>query len=455
MRPADLLPRLREEAAQAESFYWEQPSFGFAIAALGRVHAIDCAGGERFSEASRRSRSLYDDLSLLAFDATGAVDSGAHADSKGPLLVGGFAFEAGEVSESWQEFGCGSLVLPELLYVVRGREAWCTLCLSVGAEDALEPVLDSLMARLDVALALPTEPASSAAADEREAEPEVGEGPEYSVRADRTHERYRAQVRAALTEIEAGRLSKVVLARSLAVRHPGRFDLQHFLTRLREIYPSCAVLAVRRAESCFVSASPERLVALSGEAVETAAVAGSAARGRNPEEEQRLGATLLGSEKERDEHQAVKRAIRVALSDVCDSLRSGDEPALMKLEGIQHLETPISGRLAPGSRKAINVLDLVGRLHPTPAVGGTPCDRALAWLVEREDLDRGWYAGPVGWVDAKGDGEFRVALRSGLLQGGEARLYAGAGIVAGSRPEQELAETRLKLRALLAPLTEI
>jgi len=447
--PGDLLSRFEGETDAAEGFYWEEAGAGFAMAALGRVHAIECEGAERFGEASRRTRSLFDNLRLLAFDANGSLDPAARADSKGPVLVGGFAFYEGPVSDAWRDFGCSSLVLPEQLYVAREDGAWCTLCLAVDETDGVEALRDALLARLDAALERPARPEADRPV------PEGGPGPEYSVRADRTHERYRAQVRAALRKIEAGRLHKVVLARSLSVRHPGCFDRRRFLASLREIYPSCAVVAVRRGGSCFVSASPERLVALSGEALETAAVAGSAARGRNPEEERQLGDALLASAKEREEHDAVKRAICGALADLCDGLRVADEPALLRLEGIQHLETPISGRLAPGSRKAVNVLDLAGRLHPTPAVGGTPSGEALAWLAECEDLDRGWYAGPVGWVDARGDGELRVALRSGLLRAGEAQLYAGAGIVPGSQPEQELAETRLKLRALLAPLTEI
>jgi isochorismate synthase EntC len=194
-------------------------------------------------------------------------------------------------------------------------------------------------------------------------------------------------------------------------------------------------------------------VSLSGSRVETAAVAGTAARGRNPEEDRRLADALRESKKEQAEHEVVLRSVREALDGLCE-LSGPEGPELLRLEGLQHLHTPLAGSLRRSARGA-HVLELAGRLHPSPAVGGAPLAPALSWIERHEGMDRGWYAGPVGFVDATGGGELHVALRSALVQGGEARLYAGAGIVAGSAPEAELRETRLKLRAVLAPLTEI
>jgi len=296
-------------------------------------------------------------------------------------------------------------------------------------------------------------------------------GPEIRVRSDRTHGQYCAQVAAAVEAIGAGKIEKVVLARSLVVSASAGFELPSFLRSLREAYPSCAVIALRQGADCFVSASPERLVRLSDGRVETAAVAGSAPRGRSPHEEEQLSSQLLASQKERLEHDVVKSAIKAALEPCCTALEGPADPELLKLEGIQHLSTPLVGEIRVDSEENMKdnmkdktrkdgcevptILDLVSRLHPTPAVCGAPTSIARDWLTQFEALDRGWYAGPIGYLDAHGDGEFRVALRAALLQGKRAHLYAGAGIVAASRPEYELAETRLKLRALLAPLTEI
>ena len=188
------------------------------------------------------------------------------------------------------------------------------------------------------------------------------------------------------------------------------------------------------------------------------AVAGSSRRGRTPEEDQRLGLELRESKKEQEEHAVVVRAIAAALGPVCAQLRVPESPRLLRIEGIQHLETPIEGEL---ERTAVlpSVIDLAARLHPTPAVGGTPRGAALAWIDRCEGLDRHWYAGPLGFVDREGGGEFRVALRSALIHSdGDsdcALLFAGGGIVGDSEPDRELEETRIKLRALLAPLTEI
>jgi isochorismate synthase EntC len=180
-------------------------------------------------------------------------------------------------------------------------------------------------------------------------------------------------------------------------------------------------------------------------------VAGSAPRGRSPEEDDRLGTALRESKKEQEEHAAVVRALREALAPLCVVLDVPEAPRLLRVEGIQHLETPIAGTL----RDDAKLFELAGRLHPTPAVAGAPREAALAWLAEHEALVRGWYGGGVGFLDAAGGGELCAGLRSALVCGSDARLYAGAGIVAASDPEAELVETRLKLRALLLPLLEL
>jgi isochorismate synthase len=296
-------------------------------------------------------------------------------------------------------------------------------------------------------------------------------GPEYRVRSDRAHSVFADQIDLALEAIDAGRLDKAVLARSLRVDHDGRLDIPGFLDRLSTLYPSCTLLAMGRGNDTFLAATPETLIRVQHDRIETAALAGSAPRGRTPEEDADLARSLETSAKERAEHAHVVDALRDVLGPLCFELEVSEQPRLRQLFGIQHLETPISGRLrsmkgeGQGHVARNPLLRLVAALHPTPAVGGVPRDLARDWLRRYEGLDRGWYASPVGWLDASGGGDFCVALRSALIRDGEvnstndsgsrAWLFAGAGIVAGSRPEQEIAETRVKLRALLAPLTEI
>lgn len=443
-----------------DSFFWQEPSRGISLLGLGRIATIEAQGPERFQHASGRSSELFDACELVSLTDSGEIDrSTPSTDWRGPLLVGGFGFYEKETApeSEWRALGSGRLLLPELSVACRGDEAWVTRTCAVRSDDTVAGLLDALGFELYA-----TRTHSKYELDAKlvhcDLGPSLGEsarGPEIRVQADRTHGRYLAQVEAALEAIEAGKFEKVVLARSLTVAADEDFDLPVFLRSLREVYPACATVAIREGEHLFVSATPERLVALDGDTVRTAALAGSAPRGRSPEEEARHSDELLSSDKEHKEHEVVKRSIRAALADVCGELDGASAPTLLKLEGIQHLETRFAGHLKNPLRDDTNVLDLVGRLHPTPAVGGAPSSAALDWLERFEDLDRGWYAGPIGYLDASGNGEFRVALRSALLRGRRARLFAGAGIVAGSDPQCELAETRLKLRALLAPLTEI
>jgi isochorismate synthase len=292
-------------------------------------------------------------------------------------------------------------------------------------------------------------------------------GAEYRVLADRPHDVFRAQVAEAVAGIRDAELEKVVLARSLEVQHPGRFDLPGFLHRLRGIYPHCTILGFGDGDDTLVAATPELLVVRDDDEVRACALAGTERRGRTPEEDEALGLALLEDKKNLAEHAAVERALRAALESICEALEAPAHPELMRIEGIQHLATPMRGRLVDTGESTPDVLDLVDRIHPTPAVSGAPAAAAREWIAEKEGLDRGWYAGPVGWMDRQGGGEFWLALRSGLVRNPErgasrratpwarARLYAGAGIVGGSQPDNELRETRIKLRALLAPLTEI
>lgn len=446
------------EADTADAFLWQEPNRGTSILGLGRLATLDASGPSRFGEASVLVRQLFGDLHLVDLESNAAAHHGESvADERGPLLHGGFAFYDAEVDleSEWHALGAGRLILPEVGVVVRDQKAWVTRVCAVHPGDDVDVVLD----RIDRPIATRS-PQPSNFANVSPVEPSLDladamgeQGPEIRVQADRAHGRYLAQVQGGLEAIEAGKVEKVVLARSLRVSADCDFDLASFLSSLRDIYPSCVTVAVRDGDSYFISATPERLVALQGDRVTTAAIAGSAPRGRSREEEERYSTHLLESEKERVEHQVVQRFIRDALAGVCGELQGPASPSLLKLEGIQHLETPLRGHLNPGSD--VGVLDLVGALHPTPAVGGAPSAVAVEWLSQHEALDRGWYAGPIGYVDGNGNGEFRVALRSALLQGCRARLFAGAGIVPGSEPDRELAETRLKLRALLAPLTEI
>jgi isochorismate synthase len=258
---------------------------------------------------------------------------------------------------------------------------------------------------------------------------------------------WKDMVRRAAAAVGEGPLKKVVLARAIRMA-ADRFDSGQILRRLRAAHPTCTLFAIARADRCFLGATPERLVRLHDERVSVAAVAGSAPVGATEDEEMRLGEMLLTNLKDRQEHAAVVNELRDALAQVCTAVPAVPDPALLRVGNIQHLYTPMTGML----RERSAILELVDLLHPTAAVGGVPRDIALRWIADHEELERGWYAGAVGWMGHAGDGEFSVAIRSALLNRTEALLYAGCGIVACSDPDREYYESLLKLQWVLSAL---
>ncbi|HSJ26738.1 MAG TPA: isochorismate synthase [Acidimicrobiia bacterium] len=247
-------------------------------------------------------------------------------------------------------------------------------------------------------------------------------------------------VATAIELIADGAAEKVVLARDYALWSKTPFDPVRLLSRLEDRFPDCYVFLV----DGLVGASPELLVRLDGRIVTSQTLAGSAARSDDPVEDERLGKELLASDKELREHSSAAASVGRVLGELCDRLEREAEPSLLRLANVQHIATRFEGELA----RPMSALQVAARLHPTAAVGGTPTGAAVELIRRLEHMDRGRYAGPVGWMRASGDGEFAIALRCAELSGARARLFAGAGIVSGSLPEAELEETRIKLLAM-------
>jgi salicylate biosynthesis isochorismate synthase len=260
---------------------------------------------------------------------------------------------------------------------------------------------------------------------------------------------YEESVARAVQRIRAGELEKIVLAREVEVHAPVEHDSAAVVGLLREAFPSCYVFAVGRGDATFLGASPELLIRREGQRATTVALAGSTRRSADPAIDDHLGEALLHSDKDCEENAIVARRITRALEPRSVWVTAAPEPMLVRVANIQHLARPIRAQLA----SPIDAIELLALLHPTPAVGGEPLAVAEPLIPALEGFDRGWYAGPVGWTDANGDGEFCVALRCALLRGRVARCYAGAGIVRDSDPAAELAETEIKLGALLPALT--
>jgi isochorismate synthase len=411
-------------------FCLEQPDRdGFALAALGEAHLIEARGRDRFAEAAGRAR----ELARAALTDDPAADPSAPS-AAGPVLVGGFAFShAGGASPEWRSLAPAQLLLPELSLARHRGEARLTLCAAVDGDEAADAVVERLLGRCRE-----LRPAAMPLID-----PDQLERPRVASAAPPAH--YEEAVARAVERIRAGELEKVVLAREVRVHAPREVDPAPVLGALRDVFPACFCFCVGTPELAFLGASPELLVRREGARAQTVALAGTARRSADPAVDDHLGEQLLRSGKDLAEHRIVAERIERTLDPVSLWTATADEPALVRVQNVQHLATPIRAQLAE-PRSAI---ELAGLLHPTPAVGGEPRAAAEPLIPALEGLDRGWYAGAVGWSDLSDDGEFCVALRCALLRGNVARLYAGGGIVRDSVPADELAETEVKLEALL------
>jgi len=342
------------------------------------------------------------------------------------------------VDDPWAPFGPSSLVLPELLLSTRDGASALTAS-SAGSPDAraVEARWESLVER---ARAL-TPPAAGIVAR-----------PVFApLRTDRSQPDQAGWYRTVETMAGAvgrGRLDKVVLARRVDLRSPVELDVPNALRRLAASAPESTIYAFRRAGRTFLGATPERLVRVEGRRFRTAAIAGTIGRGADAAEDERLGRDLLASEKDREEHAIVVAFIRELLTPLAERITVAPSPSVMTLRFVQHLATEIEGTLPDDA----GLLALGERLHPTPAVGGAPREAALTMIDEHEGFERGWYAGPVGWLNGAGDGELCVGLRCGIVDRTRATLFAGCGIVADSDPAREWEESRIKLRAVVSAL---
>lgn len=417
----------RGAAASAERCLWARPSDDFALVGIGQAASVEAGPHNRFQAAAREWQALRQ----------GAVSDGpTGVPGVGPLLMGGFAFDGGRpASDLWDGFPAGRLVLPRLTFMRQEERAWVTHSILVQPGDDPAAQAEAQVSLLDRVLA---------------AAPLAGQAPAPTTLHElRPAGDWQADVAKAAAAVRAQAMQKVVLARAVQLEADQPFAAGRALRYLSANYHGCYLFAVARGGRCFLGATPEQLLRLRHGEVRAMSLAGSIHRGRTAEEDQQLGQALQDSLKDRSEHSVVVQALVEALYAVCPSLTVGPT-GLLKLGNIQHLCTPITGPVPDGQ----SLLDLVERLHPTPAVGGRPREVALEWIRQHEQLDRGWYAGPVGWVDERGEGEFAVALRSALLHGDRATLFAGCGIMADSDPEREFIESSLKLRPMLSALTQ-
>ena len=398
-------------------FCFEQPDRdGYAVCALGQAAVVEASGLDRFGEVAEACRRLGGGAEYDRVDLPGA----------GPVFVGGFAFApAGGRSPEWESFAPAQMELPEISFARLDGRAALTLTAVGDPASALTRLEELRLASMPL---LDPDPAVAPRV--------VSEAPP---------EHFEEAVRRAVERIGSGELEKIVLARIVRVHASHAHDPGALFGALRDVFPSCYSFCVGTPEAAFVGASPELLVRRDGARAQTVALAGTTRRSADPAVDDHLGEQLLTSAKNRAEQAIVARRIERTLEPVSVWVTVADRPVLVKVHNVQHLGTPIRAQLA----EPLPVLELAGRLHPTPAVGGEPRDEATRLIPALEGIDRGWYAGAVGWTDLEEDGELCVAIRCALIRQEVAHLFAGNGIVADSDPAEELAETEAKLQALL------
>jgi menaquinone-specific isochorismate synthase len=410
-------------------FYCERPAQNFSIAGAEAVVGSEASGVGRFAAVQR-----FIDETLAHTIAVGDQA----APFAGPHFFTTFAF-ADETGAD-EPFPAVRVFVPRWQVARAGGRTVAVANLLVAADadpDALTRKVWRAHAKFG---------AFNYAVPDFSATPAGAEKISISESGD-----YAAAVRRGLGYITAGEFQKIVLARAkdLVASHP--LHPLRLLNGLRQRFSDCYAFSVANVRGqSFIGASPERLLSVRDGALLTEALAGSARRGATASDDAALAAALLHSEKDLREHRLVLDSIVRRLAPLGLKLEFAEKPALLRLANVQHLHTPVRAALPAGVR----LLDILARLHPTPAVGGSPREQAVARIRELESFPRGLYAGALGWIDARGDGEFFVGLRSALIDGTRARLYAGAGIVAGSSPEKEFAETELKFKAMQEALLD-
>lgn len=412
-------------------FCWEQPDREFALATLGVADQAVSRGAGRFGDVAAHCLGLNG--AMVTIEPPG-LPAGA-----GAVWTGGFAFDPqGGSSSPWSSLPPALMTLPELSLCRRGDLTYLTINALAFPGEGNTELLNRLRARLE---GLRSSPLPLA-------DPHLASRP--TIRSVLPPGDFEASVAAARERISAGEISKVVLAREVVVSSGSAHDPAVVFGALREQFPACFCFCQGTPEAAFIGASPELLVRRSGASISSVALAGSTRRSSDPAVDAHLGEQLLRSSKNRHEQQIVVSRILRTLRSRSVWVEAAPEPEIVRVANIQHLATPVLAQLA----EPHSAIALAGLLHPTPAVGGEPWSQLTEQILGLERMDRGWYAGPLGWMDATEDGEFCVSLRSALLRDREAHLFAGVGVVADSEPAAELAETEIKLGALLPLLAE-
>ena len=416
-------------------FLWHHPTNHKIIAAHTPLHFLRATGPNRFKEIGEQFK----------YWQQRTISAGLTAEHTAPLfMVGAFSFYDFSNASPWRDFGAASWFIPKYQFQQNGQETYFIINVMADAARNPEYIANEI-----------TDLIESWHIYGGKSNP-IGEPEKSSSKntllyenGDHGYLKWIRGVEQAKSRIEQGIFDKIVLARQQKITFADQVNPLKTVQQLSSIYPDCSNFLFQNPnDQYFIGSSPEILASFQDGRLQTESLAGSVKRGQNEKEDAELADNLVVSTKNRSEHNYVVQSICRELNPLAKSIDCKQEPKLKKLPNVQHLHTPIEAEMRPG----IHPMEVLEHLHPTPAVGGSPKRNITGHIQDIENLDRGLYAGPIGWFNSKNEGTLAVAIRSGLLYGQQARLYAGCGIVKDSDPHGEWEETQLKLRPLLDSL---
>lgn len=432
----DPLAALELDSEHQEKFYWDHPEQKISISAGGKVTELKATGTERFTEIAEKTKQVKKDI---------AAFSSIKHSMAGPLFLGGYSFGDHNISPVWNRFGAARFILPEWMLIKNGNLHLLTLTVEHGEKkvhDIFQEIIDRVTAFMNLAGTI------EHSAPKRKRRSNIV----CSLLNPEDKVRWISNVEKAKKLISEEKFEKIVLARKITVESKCPLNPSIMVHNLRQKYPGCYNFLIQLdSNTSFIGATPERLASFEKGTFLTEGLAGSTSRGKTALEDASLAHSLMGSKKDRVEHQFVVRAINDNLKPYSLRVEHPSQPQVKKLQNVQHLFTPISASIKSG----IQIHELIKNLHPTPAVGGYPRDEATRHIQDIEQIERGWYSAPVGWFNLNGSGEFAVAIRSALLHEHKAHLYAGCGIVADSDPQKEWHETLMKFEPMMDAINQL
>ncbi len=415
-----------DEQYKGKRFFWQNKEKTFTLVGLGHAYILknNLNQQERYIDISRKWKELCACLLIEKEDIE-------------PVLFGGFSFDPeNRIPSEWDSFPSSFFAVATFQLVIKNEQAFVSIHYITDEEDSTN-VFEQLRIERDTII-------HRAQVQELK----VHEKPAIIQREDRLKDEYLRAVEAVTDRIRNHEVSKVVIGRSLKLTFETPFSPSTAIYNAAKEQPESYLFGLEREDKVFFGATPERLVKLENDKVQSAGLAGSIRRGKNLIEDKELGDSLLADAKNLKEHNYVVQMIRKVYDTHCEEVKVPSNPILMKTRDIQHLYTPIEGRIKGNA----TLFEFVQAMHPTPALGGEPREAAVEIIRKSEGMNRGYYAAPLGWINARGEGEFAVGIRSALLENDQAYLYAGGGLVSESSSLDEFEETRVKFRPMLRTL---